>query len=826
MQVSLNWLNELVDLSNIETSQIAHELTMSGLEVEAVEELEPQFTNIKTVKIEKIDNHPNSDHLHLVTVNTGSGLKTVVCGAQNIAEGQIVPYASVGSKVLDRKTGEQFELTPAVIRGVESQGMLCSADELGVSDRNYQQEDGILVLNRIFPDVQVGEDVKDVLGFEKDTILDVAPTANRGDQMSVIGVARELSALFNQPLKLNRIECTKDLSTNEFKVEIIDKDVCKYYSAGLLKNIKIKKSPEWMQKRLIASGMRPINNVVDITNYVMLEYGCPLHAFDRDKLDGYLCVRRAKEGEKLITLDSVERELTTDSVLIATKDKGVCLAGVFGGENSEIDDNTTNMVLEAAYFTPVSNRKSARSVGYRSEASARFERGIDIEAVKPALMRAMQLLVEYADAQVIGIVEDGENKLPLQEITLRYAQIKRILGCEIDSEKCINILERLGFEKLGGNELAAKFAVPSFRASDVTREIDLIEEISRINGYDKISPSLPPKSELAEITLEEKVLKTVHSMMRNAGLTEIQTSSLIGKSLLDKFKIDYDEPNAVKVLNAASEEYSMLRQGLAASVLNCMKNNFDNGQKTFWAYEIGKTYIKVAQADEKNTGVKETRVLEGILTGEVQNSKWEVKTETAFYYVKGIIENLLNELDIMRRVKFVPLEETELAKTHNVLHPYRTGVVMLLGKKPQPIGYFGQIHPTVEDKLKLNQKAFLFKLDLSEIISAVKETVPRFKHLPLYPEVRRDIAFIINEDVSYDDIQKVIKSSVKQNIFKGSEIFDIYQGEHVENGFKSVAFRIKMQDEGATLTDEIIDQQMTSVREKLQKTYAQISFRE
>ena len=826
MQISLNWLNELVDLSDKEPSQIAHELTMSGLEVEAIEDLKPSFTDIKTVKIEKIDNHPNSDHLHLVTVNTSTGIKTVVCGAQNIKEGQIVPYASVGSKVLDRKTGQQFELTPAVIRGVESQGMLCSADELGVSERNYQEEDGILILNRIFPDVQIGADVKDVLGFEKDTIIDVAPTANRGDQMSVIGVARELCALFNKPLKFNPIECTKDLTTDKFKVEIIDKDVCKYYSVGLLKNIKIKKSPEWMQKRLIASGMRPINNVVDITNYVMLEYGCPLHAFDADKLDGYLCVRRAHEGEKLTTLDSVERELTQDSVLIATKDKGVCLAGVFGGENSEIDENTTSMALEAAYFTPVSNRRSARSVGYRSEASARFERGIDIEAVKPALMRAMQLLVEYADAQVIGVVEDGENKLPPVDITLRYAQIKRILGCEIDSEKCINILEKLGFEKLGGNELAAKFAVPSFRAGDVTREIDLIEEIARINGYDKISPSLPPKSELPEISLEERVIAKVRDVMQSSGLNEIQTSSLIGKSLLDKFKMTYDDENAVKVVNAASEEFSMLRQNLAASVLNCMKTNFDNGQKTFWAYEIGKTYIKNGVADEKNTGVKETRVLEGILTGEVQNSKWEVKTETGFYYVKGIIENLFNELDVSRRIKFVALDQTELAQSHNVLHPYRTGVIMLLGKKPTPIGYFGQLHPTVEDKLKLNQKAYLFKVDLNELIGAVKESVPRFKHIPQFPEVRRDIAFIINENVTCEDIQKVIKGSVKQNIFKGSEIFDIYQGEHVEDGFKSVAFRIKMQDETATLTDEIIEQQMQSVREKLQKTYAQISFRE
>ncbi len=826
MQVSLNWLNEFVDLSNVEASQIAHELTMSGLEVESVEDVKPSFTNIKTVKIEKIDAHPNSDRLHLVTVNTGSGLKTVVCGAQNIQEGQVVPYASVGSQVLDRKTGEMFTLTPAVIRGVESQGMLCSADELGVAERNYQEEDGILVLNRIFPDVELGKDVKDVLGFEKDTVIDVAPTANRGDQMSVIGVARELSSLFNTPLKFNPVECTKDLTTDKFKVEIKDKDVCKYYSIALLKNIKIKSSPDWMQKRLIASGVRAINNVVDITNYVMLEYGCPLHAFDADKLDGYLCVRRAEEGEKLVTLDEVERTLTTDSVLIATKDKGVCLGGVFGGANSEIDDNTTSLALEAAYFTPATNRKSARSAGYRSEASARFERGIDIEAVKPALMRAMQLLVEYADAEVVGVVEDGENKLEPLEITLRYPQIKRILGCEIASDRCDNILENLGFKKLGGNAAAAKFLVPSFRAYDVTREIDLIEEIARINGYDKISPTLPAKAQTPTITLEEKVIKRIHELLLSAGLNEIQTSSLIGKPMLDKFKIGYDDENAVKVLNAASEDYSMLRQTLSASVLNCMKYNFDNGQKNFWAYEIGKTYIKTSPADEKNTGVKETRVLEGVLTGEVQNSKWQIKTSTDFYTVKGIMENIFNDLEVSRRIKLAPLEETELAMDNNILHPYRTAVVMLLGKKPQPIGYFGQVHPTLIDKLKLNQDAFLFNLNLTELISAVKETVPRFKHLPQFPEVRRDIAFIINDDVTFEDIQKVIKSSVKQNIFKGSEIFDVYQGEHVEDGFKSVAFRIKMQDENATLTDEIIEQQMTSVREKLQKTYAQISFRE
>ena len=826
MQVSVNWLNEFVDLANVEDSQLAHELTMSGLEVENIEEVKPQFTNIRTVQIEKIDAHPNSDRLHLVTVNTGTGTKTVVCGAQNIKEGQIVPYASVGSKVLDRKTGEQFELTPAVIRGVESQGMLCSADELGVSERNYQDEDGILILNRIFPDVKIGEKVENVLGFEKDTVIDVAPTANRGDQMSVIGVARELSALFNTPLKFNPIESTRDLTTDKFKVEILDEDVCKYYSVGVLKNIKIKPSPDWMQKRLITSGIRAINNVVDITNYVLLEYGCPLHAFDLDKLNGYLCVRRAKQGEKLVTLDEVERELTNESVVIATKECPVCLGGVFGGLNSEIDDKTTSIALEAAYFTPASNRKSSRSVGYRSEACARFERGIDIEAVKPALMRAIQLLIDLADAEVEGVVEAGKNKLEPIEITLRYNQVTKLLGCEIAPERCDSILEKLGFEKLGGNTAAAKFLVPSFRAYDVTREVDLIEEIARINGYDKITPTLPDKMMAPVITLEERVIKKIHNLMLSAGLNEIITTSLIGKPLLDKYMIHYDDEKAVKVCNPVSDESTMLRQTLAVSVLNCMKYNYDNGQKNFWAYEIGKTYQIEKPADLKSSGVKETQVLEGIITGENENAKWQVKTQPDFYTAKGIVENLFEEFGVTKRIKIVPLENSELAATHAILHPYRSAAICVLGKNLTTIGYIGQIHPILKDKIKLNQEAFIFKVDIDALISIIKETTPRFKHLSQFPEVKRDLAFVINDRVSYDDIQKVIKSGVQQNIFRGCEVFDVYQGENIEKGYKSLAFRIKMMDEKATLTDDVIERNMQSVREKLQKAYADISFRE
>ena len=824
MQVSLNWLNELVDLSGIEVAQIAHELTMSGLEVEEIEEVKPKFTNIITAKIEKIDNHPNSDRLHLVTVNTGSATKTVVCGAQNIQEGQIIPYASVGSKVLDRKTGEQFELTPAVIRGVESQGMLCSDDELGVNERNYQEEDGILILNRLFPNVGLGLNVEDVLGFDKDFIIHTAPTANRGDQMSVVGIARELSALFNRPLKFDYVRraCEKA----DFEVEIKDESVCKYYSIGVLKNITIKPSPEWMQKRLVSSGIRAINNVVDITNYVLLEYGTPLHAFDYDKINGYLCVRRAEAGEKIVTLDEVERELTTDSVLIATKEAPVCLGGVFGGNNSEVDDNTKNIALEGAYFYPATTRKSGRSVGYRSDASARFERGVDIEAVKPGLLRAVELLEKYADAKFEGLVETGVNEIEPIDITLRYAQIKRLLGCEIEAEKCLSILENLGFEILGKNDMACKVRVPSFRADDVTRECDLIEEISRINGYDKITPTLPTKGEPATISLAERVIKRVHELMLACGLNEMQTSSLIGEPLLKQFNMSYDKENAVFVENPASEEFAMLRQTMAASLLSCMKYNYDNGQKDFWGYEIGRTYIKIAKADEKNSGVKETQTLAGVITGNVQKSLWQNTGEIDFYTIKGIVDKVLEEFGLTRRIKFALLADSPLADSHNALHPYKTAVLTMLGKKPEIIGYYGEIHPELKGKLKLNQSAFLFKLDLDMLIEGVNESVPRYKKLPQFPEVQRDLAVIVPKATSWDDLEKVIKKGIDNKVFTGCDIFDVYEGEHVSEGFKSVAFRIRMQDANSTLTDETIDTQMANLKSTLKKALPELSFRE
>lgn len=817
MQISLEWLNEYIDLIDVSVEQIAHELTMSGLEVEGIEKVEPKFFNIITAQIIDIKQHPDADKLHLVDVNLGDSVKTVVCGAQNIEVGQIIPYASVGSKVFSRKTGELFELTPAKIRGVESQGMLCSQDELGLE--GMQKEDGILILNRIYPEIKLGTKLEDVLNIKEDTVLHIAPTANRGDQMSIIGVARELSSIFNKKLNFSKLESTNDLSTDDFEVEIIDEDTCKYYAAGLLKDVEIKPSPDWMQRRLESSGIRAINNVVDITNYVLLEYGQPLHAFDMEKLNGYLCVRRAKEGETIVTLDEVERKLNNDTVLIATKEKGVCVAGVFGGANSEIDDNTKNIVLESAYFTPNTNRRNSRSIGYRSEACARFERGVDIESVKPALLRAMQLIVELAGAKVTGIVEDGENKLEDIEITLRFSQIKRILGCEIPAERCVEILDKLGFELLGKNDIAAKFKVPSFRINDVTREIDLIEEIARINGYDKIAPTLPRKAQSAEISEETKILKKINSMFLGYGFDEAITSSLIGEPLLKQYGLTYSKEKAVCVHNAQSEDHTMLRQTLIANMLQTIKNNFDNGQKNLWLYEIGKIFLKENEATEKDSGVKESRILAGVVSGDIHNNLWRKHIKTDFYTLKGVLDSLFNLLGLSNRIRLNPADDCEY------LHPGRSAKVTLLGKTPKVIGYFGEIYPLLKDKLKLSQEIFLFELNLEELLSAVSFSTVRYKKLAQFPEVQRDIAFAINEDISHEKISSVIKKSANAKIFKSSDLFDIYQGEHIEKGFKSLAFRIKLQNPEATLVDEVIDSEINSIKAGLTKNFTDIKFR-
>ena len=808
MQVSYEWLNDYVDISDKTPQEIAHALTMSGLEVEEIEEVKPKFSNIITVKIEKIDNHPNADKLHLVTVNTGTETKTVVCGAQNIEVGQVIPYASVGSKVLDRKTGEQFELTPAVIRGVESQGMLCSQDELGLE--GLQEENGILILNRIISDVKLGEPLEKVLNINDEIIFHVAPTSNRGDEFSVIGIAREISALFNRKLKFSPIIAQNEPKA-DFKVEIKDSEACKYYSVGVLKNIKIKPAPNYIQRRVIAGGMRPINNVVDITNYVMLEFGTPLHAFDYDKLNKYLCVRYAENGEKIITLDEQERIMTDKTVVISKENEAVCLAGVFGGNNSEIDENSKNLALEAAFFPSHTTRKSARSVGYRSEASSRFEHGVDIGMVKQGLYQAINLLIKYADAKFEGITECGNNNPEPVQITLRNSEFKRILGIEIEQNKSIEILENLGFKLLGKNEIAAKFEVPSYRINDVTREIDLIEEVSRIDGFDKIDPMLPEISSGATITGETKAIKLINELFLGNGFSEIMTTSLIGDNFVKDFMTELKEGERVDVINPQSEDATTLRQELMPNLLFVVKNNFDNGNKNFKLYEIGKIFKAIEAPNEDNSGVLEVRKISGCIFGHTNNEFWNKKGKNDFYLIKGILDNMFETLGISRRITYSPLKEDK-----KFMHPYQTATVELLGKQPINLGYVGKIHPLLSDKLKFNQDLFVFEIDLDTILKNINyDSVVKYKKLPNTTPVLRDIAFVTDDSVTNSDIIKVIKKVSDKNIFKGANLFDIYKGENIGEGKKSLAYRITLQDEAKTLTDSEIEAEVNKIKQGL-----------
>lgn len=820
MQVSLEWLNEYVDISNLTAEEIAHNLTMSGLEVEEIENKRCEFENITVAEIKSIKPHPNADKLQIAEVFTGDKTVEVVCGARNIAAGQIIPYASVGSAVKDRKTGEQFVLKPAKIRDVESCGMLCSAEELGLNTSDYQEDDGILILNRFVKDLRIGQDVKETLNIQEDTILHVAPTANRGDEMSVIGIAREVASLFNCSFKHSPLSYTNSLGGSDFEVEIKDEDTCKYYAVGVLKDIKIGPSPEWMKRRLLASGVRSISNVVDITNYVMLEYGQPLHAFDMDKLNGeYLCVRRATENETLVTLDETERKLSATAVVIANKNEPVALAGLMGGFNSEVDGSTKNLALESAYFTPVTNRKSSKSVGLRTEASARFERGVDIGAVKPALMRAMQLMTELAGASVEGMAEVGSDSAEEIELTLRFSQIKRILGMDIPSAKCVEILENLGFETLGRNDFSGKFLVPSYRTADVTREIDLIEEIARIYGYDRIEPTMPKKTQICQVSDETMTLTGIHRLFTGQGFYETVTSSLIGTPLLNKTGIEYNHEQSVRVTNPQSDEYTMLRQNLVPSILQVVKNNFDVGQKNVWIYEVGKTYFLKNAIDKKSTGVEEKRILAGAVTGNISSSKWHENQTTDFYTLKGVVEALLKELKLDARSEFLP------ASTVPYLHPGKTAALKVLGKSAGIVGHIGELHPAISEKNKLSQPVFVFEIDLEKLMANINHTTVKYKDIPLYPAVTRDIAFIIPKAVSYQEMIKVIKKA-SSNLLKDVEIFDVYEGEHTPDGTKSAAFRVTLQDAEATLTDQKIDAEVQKIRDGIKKAFAEALFRE
>jgi phenylalanyl-tRNA synthetase beta chain len=827
MQVSLEWLGCLVDITGLTAEEIAHALTMSGLEVEDIVYIKPKFTKVFTGKIKEIEQHPNADKLRIATVDYGQGIQKVVCGASNIKEGQLIPFAIEGATVFNRKDNTEFTLKQVKIRGVESSGMICSATELGLEGPEYAPfSEGILGLSDLDrfkgnePDL--GLPLEDVLELKEDIIIHTAPTANRGDQMSMRGIANEVAAIFNRPVNkpVVEVETNTTGSTENFEIEIVDEDTCQYYALGLVKDIKTKPSPTWMARRLEASGMRTINNIVDITNYVMLEFGQPLHAFDYAKVpEKKLLVRRAQEGEKITTLDSVERKLIPDNVLIATPERPVALAGVMGDESSEVDKDTTNLAIESAYFTPHTNRRNSRAIGLRTEACARFERGVDIKTVRLALERTMQLLVELAEGKTAGIFEAGTIDPEPVIVELRFGQVKRILGLEIPRKKCIEILKNLDFNLLEETECAAKFEVPSYRTQDVYREIDLIEEISRIYGYDKIPERIPVSTKMPVLPAEDVLSSKVKTILKGMGLNEIVTSSLVGYPLLSWCGIPVNEKSVVKVANPQSEEYTMLRQNMIPGILQVVKLNVDRDQNDIWIFDIGKTYFIERKPEVKDPGTRETMIIAGAISGDPQTGNWHTENKVDFYILKGIIENLFDSLGLGKRLQLKPVTDI------NYLHPGRSALIDILGKpksinkeKFPHIGIIGQLHPELVKSCKIGQEVYLFEIDMNQLMQCIPDEAPVYKSIAQFPAVVRDLAFVAEETINYDDIVKAIKKASSQ-LLKEVKVFDVYTGEHVPEGSRSLAIRLTLQDPEATLTDDVVEAEVEKIREGLKKLF-------
>ncbi len=823
MRVSLDWLNEYVDISGLTPEIIAEALTNAGLEVESIETVGGQFSGVVVGRVDVVEQHPNADRLRLVTVNLGpAGQNRVVCGAPNVAQGMCIAYAQIGAKVINRKEGGMFELKPATIRGVESTGMICSLEELGLQDQYTAEGDGIWPLTDLVTDADLGQDLKTVLSLKPDTVLEVAPTANRGDLMSVIGVAREVAALFKRPLKLPSAQAPSPAGTSNYQVKLTDTSVCQYYAGAYLVEVQNGESPDWMKQRLLSAGIRSINVVVDITNYVMLEYGQPLHAFDAQKLpEGTIGVRVAKPGEVFTTLDDQARTLTEQSVVVTHNDRPVALAGVMGGQDTEISDTTKSVFLEAAFFPSASNRRSARSVGLRSESSARFERGVDPASTHLAFYRAIALLQELTEASLVSIAQDDHRQLQTQQVPLSSDRIQRILGMTIAESDVEAILTPLGFQlepqsSSAGDNRQWRVTIPSFRGQDVYREIDLIEEVIRIFGYDRIPYTLPQETAAPALNRRDFLLRQIQRLMAATGLSEVATHSLIGDALLQRTGFSQDPDSTVRVNNSQSIDHTFLRQSLIPNLLEIAKYNQSQGNENCWIFELGRTYVKRRSANEKDSGVEESLYLGGLLTGHPARGVWHKAPETDYFTVKGIVENLLETLLPGQSTRWVA--ETSMSS----MHPGRSAALKL-GK--QPLGIVGQLHPALQETLKFKAPVYVFELNVEvlwQVLQKKTETLA-VESLTAYPSVQRDIAFSAPDQVTHQQVVSAVNQA-NEPLLRHIELFDQYRGQQLEAGTRSLAYRLTLQSETATLTDKEIDAAMEKIKRQL-SSQLPVSFR-
>lgn len=805
MQVSIKWLKDYIDFTET-PEQLADKLTMAGIPVENVVDPGEGLEKVVTGRIKKLEPHQNSDHLQICTMNVGLAENIIiVTGAQNVAEGQVVPVAMVGAHLPNG-----MKISKGKLRGVASNGMLCSAQELKLDLEKLpeEQKTGIFILPS---DTPVGIPAKDVLGLN-DVVLEFELTANRADCFSVFGLVREIAAITGNKPHFPEIKVNEDDNTklnDIFSVEIADPDLCSRFSTRMLKNVKIGPSPEWMQQRLEGAGIRSINNVVDVTNFVMIELGHPMHAYDYDKITGKkLIARRAIEGEELHTLDDTSRKAKGEMLVIADSEKAAGLAGIMGGFETEITDTTTTVVLESADFYGPCIRRTARACGLSSEASGRFERGVDSETTIKALDRAAQLLQEMGACTVCeGIVDVYPNPKQANYVTFTPEQINNHLGTNITKDVMLNIITSVGFDvtKDENDEITVK--VPSWR-NDVTCMADISEEIARLHGFDKIKSTLPNGVSMQGTqSAKQTFIDKVKASLSSQGLYETISFALTNEETFNKLNIPQDSPlrKAVPIMNPLSDEYPLVRTTLLSSIFDNLARNLARKNDDVALFEVGSVFFpKALPVTELPDEVVK---IAGAITGRRNAQGWNQTNDMVdFYDAKGIIEELLANLRVTRY--------TVEAGTHYAMHPGKTA---LFKKGRDVIATVGEVHPAVLSAYGITKPVYIFELDATTVMKYMAKDL-KYKALPKYPATSRDLAMLVDVDVNAADIEKAMTKAAGQNLTQIT-LFDVYTGKQVEEGKKSLAFSLTFQSNDKTLTDAEIDPAIEKIVAKLQKDF-------
>ena len=794
MRVSYEWLQEYLKI-DLPLEELAEKMTMSGIAVEEIQDMAASYRQMVVAKVISLEKHAQADNLLVAQLDTGSlGKKQVITAAKNLKVGDLVPLALSGAVLPDGKV-----INDVNFKGITSEGMMCSGAELGLE----KESAGIWVFDA---PLQPGSSVAEALN-SNDHVLVLELTANRSDCLGMINVAREVAAILGTTFKAQEPVLKEGGPSIQdlIEVKIEDPDLCPRYAARVAVDLKIGPSPAWMQRRLKAAGVRPINNIVDITNYVMLEYNQPLHAFDLDRISGgQVIIRRARNGEKLITLDEVERLFNPDNLLIADPNGGLCVAGVMGGQSSEISERTVNLLLESAYFDPISIRKTAKILGMRTEASLRFERGIDPNNTVNALNRAAQLIEILGCGKVArGYRDEYPNPIVPVVIDTTSDRINSLLGANLTLEQISGYLSRVCFEVKSTNDKRIEVKVPTYRR-DVTHMADLAEEVARLHGYDQIKVTIPESKQLGERTPIQKFQTDCRRILQGVGISEVMTYSFYSKAVSDQLGLAQEDPlrKTVELMMPLSEEQAVMRTGLAHGLLSAIAFNVNRRQSDLAFYEMGRIYLPSGDI------LPDEPLYLGVgLTGRKNELSWnQTRDEYDFYDLKGILEMIWERFDLS--------SPQYIRSNRPHLHPGQSAEVQWEGKN---IGYFGQVHPAVLERYGLVKKVFLLELNLTAVAERTGATVT-FEPLPKFPAVQRDLALVLSNKIDADRISARIKE-IGGALVERVELFDVYQGEQVGPEMRSMAFSITYRSKERTMNDQEVNEVQTELLQKLNSEF-------